>query len=94
LAKFLDVFKKLKIMKRLAIILGVLFLAIFTLFMGDKKNRQRNKISDDEGQIDKGMTGPRGERIFIGAGGGRYFTKDDKKVYVGYKKKKKADREM
>jgi hypothetical protein len=75
-------------MKRLAIIFGVLFLAIFTLWQGDKKRKK--KVSDKEGEIDKGMTGPRGERIFIGAGGGRYFTKDEKKVYVGYKKSKKS----
>ena len=75
-------------MKRLAIIFGVLFLAIFTLWLGD--NKRKKKVSDKEGKIDKGMTGPRGERIFIGAGGGRYFTKDDKKVYVGYKKSKKS----
>ena len=75
-------------MKRLAIIFGVLFLAIFTLWQGG--NKKKKKVSDKEGQIDKGMTGPRGERIFIGAGGGRYFTKDDKKVYVGYKKSKKS----
>jgi len=75
-------------MKRLAIIFGVLFLAIFTLWQGD--NKRKKKVSDKEGEIDKGMTGPRGERIFIGAGGGRYFTKDDKKIYVGYKKSKKS----
>lgn len=74
-------------MKRLAVIFGVMFLAVFTLWQGDKRKKRRNK-KDAEGQIDKGMTGPRGERIFIGAGGGRYFTKDDKKIYVGYKKKK------
>jgi hypothetical protein len=74
-------------MKRLAVIFGVMFLAVFTLWQGDKRKKRRNK-KDAGGQIDKGMTGPRGERIFIGAGGGRYFTKDDKKIYVGYKKKK------
>ena len=76
-------------MKRLAIIFGVLFLAIFTLWQGDKK-RKKKQVSDEEGKIDKGMTGPHGERIFIGAGGGRYFTKDEKKVYVGYRKSKKS----
>ena len=74
-------------MKRLAVIVGVLFLAIFTLWQGDKRKKRKNK-RDREGRIDKGVTGPRGERIFIGAGGGRYFTKNDKKIYVGDKKKK------
>ena len=75
-------------MKRLAIIFGVMFLAVFTLWQGDKRKKRKKK--DAEGLIDKGMTGPRGERIFIGAGGGRYFTKDHKKIYVGYKKKKSS----
>ena len=74
-------------MKRLAVILSVLFVTVFTLWQTDKKKKKKNK-EDKEGQIDKGMTGPRGERIYIGSGGGRYFTKDDKKIYVGYKRKK------
>ena len=76
-------------MKRLAVIAGVLFLAIFSLFLGGGKKKKKQDIShDDEGQVDRGMTGPRGERIYIGAGGGRYYTNDNKKVYIGYKRKK------
>ncbi|MEP6616966.1 MAG: hypothetical protein ABJA57_10325 [Ginsengibacter sp.] len=78
-------------MKRPGVIFAVLFLAIFSLWQSGKQHKRKNKNIDEEGKIDKGITGPRGERIFIGAGGGRYFTNDERKIYVGYKKKK-ADR--
>ncbi len=73
-------------MKKLAIALSVMGLAIFTLLMGsDKKSKKDNA---DIGNLDEGMVGLRGEEIFIGANGGRYFLKDGKKIYVGYKGKK------
>ncbi len=73
-------------MKKLAIALSVMGLAIFTLLMGsDKKSKKYNA---GIGNLDEEMVGPRGEEIFIGANGGRYFLKDGKKVYVGYKGKK------
>ena len=75
-------------MKRLAILLSLLFVSFIALMLGSK-SKPRVKISHDhEGELDENMTGPKGEDIFIGAGGGRYFMKDDRKIYVGYKTKK------
>lgn len=73
-------------MKRLAVILSVMGLAILSLLMGsDKKSK---KDTSNIGNLDEEMVGPRGEEIFIGTNGGRYFLKDGKKIYVGYKGKK------
>jgi hypothetical protein len=74
-------------MKKLVVLLSVLFVSMFTLFMGGgNKNKKGNKNS--EGTLDEEMVGPRGEEIFVGANGGRYYLKDGKKIYVGYKGKK------
>ena len=75
-------------MKRLAIVFTVMFAAFIALvFSGGKKKTV--KISHDhEGELDENMTGPHGEDIFVGAGGSRYFMKDNNKIYVGYKTKK------
>lgn len=35
--------------------------------------------------IDNRMKGPKGEVIYIGANGGRYYFKNGRKVYVKYK---------
>jgi hypothetical protein len=75
-------------MKKLVVLLSVLFVSMFTLFMGGgNKNKKGNKSR--EGNIDEEMVGPKGEEIFVGANGGRYFLKDGKKIYVGYKGKKR-----
>ena len=74
-------------MKRLAIIFSVLFLSVFTLWQAkNKKKSAKNKITH-EGEIDEEMRGPRGEEMYIGSGGGRYFIRGNKKIYVGYKRK-------
>ena len=39
--------------------------------------------------VDDRMKGPKGEKIYIGPNGGRYYLKDGKKVYVEYKGNKK-----
>jgi hypothetical protein len=77
-------------MKRLGIAIGVLAAAgIALIWSSDKKKHKRPKISHEhEGELDESMSGPRGEDIYIGAGGSRYYIKDDKRVYVGYKMKK------
>ena len=75
-------------MKRLAILLSLLFVSFIALVLGSE-GKKRVKISHDhEGELDENMSGPKGEDIYIGAGGGRYFIKEDKKIYVGYKTKK------
>ena len=39
--------------------------------------------------VDDRMKGPKGEKIYIGPNGGRYYLKNGKKVYVPYKGSKK-----
>ena len=41
-----------------------------------------NKYKDN---VDDRMKGPKGEKIYIGEKGGRYYLKNGKKVYVPYK---------
>lgn len=45
-----------------------------------------NKYKDN---VDDRMKGPKGEKIYIGTNGGRYYLKNGKKVYVPYKGTKK-----
>ena len=39
--------------------------------------------------VDDRMKGPNGEKIYIGTGGGRYYLKNGKKIYVPYGNKNK-----
>jgi len=39
--------------------------------------------------VDDRMKGPKGEKVYIGPNGGRYYLKDGKKVYVEYNGNKK-----
>ncbi len=74
-------------MKKLSVLLSVLAVAIISLFFeSNKKGGRKNK--NRQGTVDDEMAGPRGEEIYIGANGGRYFLKEGKKIYVGYKGKK------
>ncbi len=73
-------------MKRLAIIFSVLFLSVFTLWQSKNKNKEARNKNKHEGEIDEEMRGPRGEEMYIGSGGGRYFIRNNKKIYVGYKR--------
>ena len=75
-------------------------LAIPLLFMGmtlfaQPKNKTaavkdtaKTKSAKYTDNIDDRMKGPNGEKVYIGPNGGRYYLKDDKKVYVPLKKKK------
>ncbi|MEO6455878.1 MAG: hypothetical protein ABIN97_17485 [Ginsengibacter sp.] len=75
-------------MKKLVIILSVLIAAVLALFLGSEKEKRPKIAPPPESNIDEDMAGPRGEEIFIGSGGGRYYIKDDRKIYVGYKGEK------
>ncbi len=67
-------------MKRLAFASGVLFLAVFSMFIGkDKKGKKSKK---DKNFLAVESAGPDGEPILSGAEGGRYYMKGDKKVYL------------
>lgn len=67
-------------MKRLAIALGVLSLAVFTMFI--EKDNKKKKGKRAEKYLEVETTGPNGEPILSGSGGGKYYIKGDKKVYL------------
>ena len=51
-----------------------------------KVNSAINKYTDN---IDNRMKGPKGEVIYIGPNGGRYYMKNGKRIYVQFKGNKK-----
>lgn len=51
-----------------------------------KVNSAINKYTDN---IDNRMKGPKGEVIYIGPNGGRYYMKNGKRIYVEFKGNKK-----
>ncbi len=69
-------------MKKIAIVFSILFLSVFTLW----RSKNKKKLAKHEGEIDEEMRGPRGEEMYIGSGGGRYFIRNNKKIFVGYKR--------
>lgn len=73
-------------MKKLAIIFSVLFLSVFILWQSKSKKKLAKNKTTPEGEIDEEMRGPKGEEMYIGSGGGRYFIRNNKKIYVGYKR--------
>lgn len=76
-------------MKKVAIALSTLLAALLVfLAIGEKQNKRSKITPPPYPNLDEHMVGPRGEEIFIGAGGGRYFIKNGKKIYVGYKGRK------
>jgi len=50
------------------------------------KVKAPNKYTDN---VDDRMKGPNGEKVFIGPNGGRYYLKDEKKIYIATNIKKK-----
>ena len=67
-------------MKRLAITFGILTLAVFTMLIeNDKKDKKAKKTKRF---LEVEATGPNGEPILEGSGGGKYYLKDDKKIYL------------
>lgn len=55
------------------------------------KKQQKIKVALTKytDNIDDRMKGPKGEVIYIGANGGRYYIKQGKKIYVEYKGNKR-----
>jgi maltose-binding protein MalE len=51
-----------------------------------QKSSTNDKSKDN---IDDRMKGPKGEKVYIGEKGGRYYLKNGKKIYVEYKGSKK-----
>ena len=80
-------------MKKLLIacILLMFTAASFSQKTKPHKIQTKKKISTDKyhDNIDNRMKGPKGEVIYIGAHGGRYYMKNDKKIYVEFKGNKK-----
>ncbi|MEO6328628.1 MAG: hypothetical protein ABIO55_06840 [Ginsengibacter sp.] len=76
-------------MKKLAFFISILLVALVALVFRNEKTHNQTKIAPTTVEsLDEDMVGPRGEEIFIGSGGGRYYLKDDRRIYVGYKGKK------
>jgi nitrous oxide reductase accessory protein NosL len=80
-------------MKKLLIacMLVLVTIASFAQKTKTHKIQIKKKISTDKyhDNIDNRMKGPKGEVIYIGANGGRYYLKNGKKNYVEYKGNKK-----
>ena len=80
-------------MKKVILISTLLVLSLFSLAQkghhkknGVKVKHATNKYNDN---IDNRMKGPKGEIIYIGQNGGRYYIKNGKKIYVEFKGNKK-----
>ncbi len=69
-------------MKKLAVLCCVLGLGIFTMLLEkDTKKKKKKRVLDPE------STGPHGEPVIIGSNGGKYYFKNDRKVYISHKNK-------
>ncbi|MDQ2863007.1 MAG: hypothetical protein M3R50_05025 [Bacteroidota bacterium] len=67
-------------MKKLLLLLGVLSVSVATMFLEtDKKKKKKKQFLDLE------ITGPGGEPVLIGANGGRYYFKNERKIYIRHK---------
>ena len=67
-------------MKKLLLLLGVLSVSIATMFLEtDKKKKNKRPFLEPE------IAGPGGERVIIGANGGRYYFKNERKIYIRHK---------
>ncbi len=67
-------------MKRLAIMFGILSLAVFTMLIEkDKKNKKSKK---EMNFLEVEIAGPNGEPILSGSEGEKYYVRGDKKVYL------------
>lgn len=79
-------------MKKLPLLFCILLVSAFALWkVFNKKSKYLmpdEDVEDEEedevyNEFVPGITGPRGEKVFIGAGGGRYYTKDLTDMYAG-----------
>jgi hypothetical protein len=73
----------------------LLTLIVMAIFLSAAANAQTKKPATASSNIhndnvDDRMKGPNGEKIYIGANGGRYYLSGNKKVYVKYNGKKKG----
>lgn len=73
-----------------SLLIAFIFLVSSGLCFAQKKSTATTKtkiVKKDKyhDNIDNRMKGPKGEVIYIGTSGGRYYMKNGKKVYVEYK---------
>lgn len=69
-------------MKKLAITFGILCLGIFVMFIEkDKKKGKKTRTGKGERLISV-EAGPHGETILTGSHGGKYYMKNDRKIYI------------
>ena len=76
-------------MKNLLVAFALLLITVTSFAQAKHPNVRQNKIkaalAKYHDNIDDRMKGPKGEAIYIGPNGGRYYMKNGKKVYVEYK---------
>jgi hypothetical protein len=64
-------------MKKLLFLFGVLGVGVIAMFLEtDKKKKKKRQFLDAE------ITGPHGEPVLIGSNGGRYYFKNERKIYI------------
>ncbi len=68
-------------MKRLAITFGVLCLGVFAMFIEKDKKKKKK----EERLVSVELAGPHGETVLTGSHGGKYYIKDDRKIYIRHK---------
>jgi hypothetical protein len=73
-------------MKRLAVVFGILCLGVFTMFIEKDQKKKKKKVFTDDFIPGVEDTGPHGEPVLVGSGGGRYYKKGGKKIYLRHKK--------
>lgn len=70
-------------MKMLGIIFGIMTVGFIAL-LSSPDDKQKVKMLHTDGEVDSDMTGPEGQQVLIGTGGGRYYIRKNRKVYVGH----------
>ncbi|MDB5223832.1 MAG: hypothetical protein JWN83_2499 [Chitinophagaceae bacterium] len=54
-----------------------------------RQQKMKAALARYHDNIDNRMKGPNGEMIYMSPNGGRYYIKNDKKIYIEYKGNKK-----
>lgn len=67
-------------MKRLAVMFGILSLAVFTMFI--EKDKKKKKSKKERNFLEVETASPDGAQILSSAEGEKYYVKGGKKVYL------------
>ena len=75
-------------MKRLGLIFGIMGISFIALLASSNSRGNQNlKPGKRDNNAGNDSYGPNGELIHVGSGGGRYYMRKNKKVYIGHKQK-------